>query len=81
MAYRSATTLKRHGIEHILIVNGHAGNGGGWASRMDHFARSWGCDVQFCSYWQAYCSGTGRRSAGIGGLPGACSQVRNIVRF
>ena len=53
VAYDICDCLSRHGIEHILIVNGHAGNGG-LGKRMEEFRERLGVDVQFCSYWEAY---------------------------
>jgi creatinine amidohydrolase len=46
-------SLQRHGVEHILIVNGHAGNGP-LGQHMESFRQRLGIDVQFCSYWDAY---------------------------
>lgn len=53
VAYDICDSLRRHGIEHILIVNGHAGNGP-LGKQMDDFRSRLGIDVQFASYWQAY---------------------------
>jgi creatinine amidohydrolase len=53
VAYEICDSLRRHGIEHILIVNGHAGNGP-LGQQMESFREKLGIDVQFCSYWQAY---------------------------
>ena len=53
VAFDLCESLSRHGIEHILIVNGHAGNGP-LSQRMEAFREKLGIDVQFCSYWQAY---------------------------
>ena len=53
IAYDICDSLRRHGIEHVLIVNGHAGNGP-LGQRMEEFGEKLGIDVQFCSYWQAY---------------------------
>ena len=53
VAFDICQSLQRHGIEHILIVNGHAGNGP-LGKQMDEFRQKLGIDVQFCSYWQAY---------------------------
>lgn len=53
VAYDICDNLRRHGMEHILIVNGHAGNGG-LGGRMEEFRERLGIDVQFCSYWEAY---------------------------
>lgn len=53
VAYDICNSLRRHGIEHILIVNGHAGNRP-LGEQMSDFQEKLGIDVQFCSYWQAY---------------------------
>jgi len=53
VAFDTCESLQRHGVEHILIVNGHAGNGP-LGQHMDDFSQKLGIDVQFCSYWQAY---------------------------
>ena len=53
VAYDICDSLRRHGIQHILIINGHAGNGP-LAQRMEDFRQRLGIDVQFYSYWQAY---------------------------
>ena len=53
VAFDICESLQRHGVEHILIVNGHAGNGP-LGQHMDDFRKRLGIDVQFCSYWEAY---------------------------
>ena len=53
VAYDVCESLKRHGIERVLICNGHAGNGplGG---QVEEFSKRLDMDVQFYSYWVAY---------------------------
>ena len=53
VAYDICDSLRRHGIGHILILNGHAGNSP-LGKEMERFRQQLGIDVQFCSYWQAY---------------------------
>jgi len=53
VAYDMCESLQRHGIEHIFIVNGHAGNGP-LGEHMEEFREKLGIDVQFQSYWAAY---------------------------
>ncbi|MCZ6635009.1 MAG: creatininase family protein [bacterium] len=53
VAYDICESLQRHGVEHILVVNGHAGNRP-LANHMEDFGKRLGIDVQFCSYWEAY---------------------------
>lgn len=53
VAYDICDSLRRHGMESILIVNGHAGNSS-LGQQMEEFRRRLGIDVEFCSYWEAY---------------------------
>jgi creatinine amidohydrolase len=53
VAFDICESLQRHGIEHILILNGHAGNGP-LGQHMEEFQEKLGIDVQFSSYWAAY---------------------------
>ena len=53
LIYDMCDSLKRHGIEHILIVNGHAGNGA-FQPYLEEVRPKLGIDVQFYSYWTAY---------------------------
>ena len=53
VAYDICDSLRRHGIEHILIINGHAGNSP-LGQRMEEFRERLGIDVRFHSYWEAY---------------------------
>ncbi len=53
MAFDICESLKRHGIEHIFICNGHAGNSP-LGKQMEDFRQRLGIDVRFASYWQAY---------------------------
>jgi creatinine amidohydrolase len=53
VAYDVCDSLRRHGVGHVLVVNGHAGNGP-LREKMGEFREKLGMDVQFCSYWEAY---------------------------
>lgn len=53
VAFDICESLKRHGIGHVLICNGHAGNGP-LRQRVGEFSQKLGIDVQFHSYWEAY---------------------------
>lgn len=54
MLYDVCDSLRRHGIGHILIVNGHAGNNRPVLERMEDFKERLGIQLEFCSYWEAY---------------------------
>ena len=53
VAYDICESLKRHGIEHIFICNGPAGNGP-LGKAGEEFSAKLGIDIQFSSYWAAY---------------------------
>ena len=53
VAFDICESLSRHGIEHVLIINGHAGNGP-LREYVGEFSDKLGIDVQFHSYWEAY---------------------------
>ena len=47
-------SLKRAGVENILILNGHGGNVGPISQRMGEFRRRLGVNLAFRSYWDVY---------------------------
>ena len=56
MLYDVADSMRRHGIDNILIVNGHAGNAGPVHQRLDGYREKLGINIAFHSYWEAYTS-------------------------
>ena len=52
--YDVADSMRRHGIENILIINGHAGNAGPVNERLEGFREQLGINIDFHSYWEAY---------------------------
>ena len=53
VAYDGMRIAKAIRVEHILICNGHAGNGP-LRDQVADFSEKLGIDVQFHSYWEAY---------------------------
>ena len=53
VAYDICRSLSRHGIEQVIIINGHAGNSP-LGEHMEDFRQKLGIDVEFYSYWSAY---------------------------
>ncbi|MCC6857180.1 MAG: creatininase family protein [Bryobacterales bacterium] len=49
-----AESLKRHGVQRVLILNGHGGNIAPLKEALPDFRAKLGIDVQFNSYWDAY---------------------------
>ncbi len=52
--YDVADSVHRHGIDNILIVNGHAGNAGPVNDRLSGYREKLGINIVFHSYWEAY---------------------------
>ena len=78
MAYDICDCLQRHGVEHILIVNGHAGNSP-LGKRMDEFRSRLGIDVRFCSYWQAYSQDFVKQHMESGQCPAHAAEFETSV--
>jgi creatinine amidohydrolase len=52
--YDVAESLRRHGVENVLVINGHAGNAGPVHERLNGFRERLGINLDFHSYWEAY---------------------------
>jgi len=54
VVFEICESLKTHGVEKILILNGHGGNVRPLRESLEDFRAKLGIDVQFNSYWDAY---------------------------
>ena len=72
--YDVADSLRRHGIENMLIVNGHAGNIGPVHERLDSFRERLGINLDFCSYWEAYTPELVQEQMESGRCPGHAAE-------
>lgn len=54
VVFETCESLKAHGVEKILILNGHGGNVRPLRDSIEGFRDKLGIDVQFNSYWDAY---------------------------
>jgi creatinine amidohydrolase len=54
VVYEICESLKTHGVNTILVLNGHGGNVGPLHDAVPDFARKLGINVQTSSYWDAY---------------------------
>ena len=78
VAYDICDSLCRHGIEHILIVNGHAGNRPLGAKTSD-FQEKLGIDIQFCSYWEAYSKAFVQEQLDSGDCPAHAAEFETSI--
>ncbi len=66
-------SLKRAGIENILILNGHGGNVKPLMRRIDEYRAKLGIELRFQSYWDVYDPALVQATMEKGSLPGhAC---------
>jgi creatinine amidohydrolase len=72
--YDVADSLRRHGIENVLLVNGHAGNIGPVHERLDSFRERLGINLDFCSYWEAYTPELVQEQMESGRCPGHAAE-------
>ncbi len=54
VVYDICESLKTHGVQNILVLNGHGGNVAPLQEAVPDFARKLGINVRFNSYWDAY---------------------------
>ena len=73
VAYDICDSLRRHGIEHILILNGHAGNAP-LGARMEDFRKRLDVDVRFVNYWEAYSPELVRAQMEAGKMPAHAAE-------
>ena len=78
VAYDICESLQRHGVEHILVVNGHAGNRP-LANHMEDFGKRLGIDVQFCSYWEAYSKDFVQATLDSGDCPAHAAEFETSI--
>lgn len=72
--YDVADSMRRHGIENILIVNGHAGNSGPVMQRLDGYREKLGINIAYHSYWEAYTSELVKEQMESGECPGHAAE-------
>ena len=72
--YDVADSMRRHGIENILIVNGHAGNSGPVMQRLDGYKEKLDINIAYHSYWEAYSGELVKEQMESGVCPGHAAE-------
>ncbi len=67
-------SLKRAGIENILILNGHGGNVKPLMRRIDEYRDKLGINLRFQSYWDVYDPALVQQTMEHGRLPGHADE-------
>lgn len=81
LVYDVADSMKRAGVKHILVVNGHAGNAGPIRNRLDELQSRLGIDFQFCSYWEAYTKEIVEKYMESGNCPAHASEFETSFAY
>ena len=78
--YDVCNSLKRAGIENILILNGHGGNVKPLMRRIDEYRDKLGINLRFQSYWDVYDPDLVQATMEMGRLPGhACEYETSTM--
>ena len=72
--YDVADSMRRHGIQNILIINGHAGNSGPVQQRLNNYREKLGINIEYHSYWEAYTSELIKEQMESGACPGHAAE-------
>ncbi len=74
VVYDICDSLKTHGVQHILILNGHGGNVAPLRESVAGFREKLGIDVLFHSYWDAYSPEINKKYMTSGKVPGHAAE-------
>jgi creatinine amidohydrolase/Fe(II)-dependent formamide hydrolase-like protein len=74
VVYDLCESLKNHGLKHVLILNGHAGNSRPLRENVAVWQSQLGIDLRFHSYWQAYTPEARREHMESGRVPGHAAE-------
>ncbi len=79
VVYDVCESLKRHGIQNILILNGHAGNSGPITQNLEKFQEKLGINLDAYSYWSAYTQEVVQKYMESGKCPAHASEFETSV--
>jgi creatinine amidohydrolase len=74
VVYDICDSLKTHGVERILILNGHGGNSAPLQERVPEMRRKLGIQLQMNSYWDGYTPDIIRKYMESGKAPGHAAE-------
>ena len=72
--YDICDSLKTHGVQNILILNGHGGNVAPLKERLADFRQKLGVKVEFNCYWDAYTPAIIKKYMQSGKAPGHAAE-------
>ncbi|MBN1292936.1 MAG: creatininase family protein [Candidatus Latescibacteria bacterium] len=74
LVYDICCSMKTHGINTILIVNGHGGNSRALRSSVADFSSKLGIPIDACSYWDSVSREQRREFTETGSIPGHADE-------
>jgi creatinine amidohydrolase len=74
VVYEICESLKTHGVNTILVLNGHGGNVGPLREAVPGFARQLAINIQTSSYWDAYKPDIVKKYMASGKAPGHAGE-------
>ena len=72
--YEICESLQAHGVQKILVLNGHGGNVAPLRESVPEFARKLKIDIQYNSYWDAYTPAIVKKYMASGKAPGHAGE-------
>ena len=72
--YEICESLQAHGVQKILVLNGHGGNVAPLRESVPDFARKLKIDIQYNSYWDAYTPAIVKKYMASGKAPGHAGE-------
>lgn len=74
-------SLKTHGLQTILILNGHGGNADPLKSEVAGWQQKLGVQIEACSYWEAFTkeNAAGLMQSGFSMIPGHSAEFETSV--
>ncbi len=79
VVYDICCSLKTHGIDTILILNGHGGNAGPLLDKVPDFRSKLGINIEFCSYWDCISPDMAKSLMESGNVPGHASEFETSL--
>ncbi|MBT3269483.1 creatininase family protein [Candidatus Poribacteria bacterium] len=79
VVWDACDSFVRHGIEHILILNGHGGNVAPMRGVVNQFRRYFGASIHFHSYWDFLPGDVAADGLVTGSVPGHAQEFETAM--
>ena len=78
LVYDICCSMKTHGIETILIVNGHGGNSRALRNSVTEFSSKLGITIDACQYWDSIPREQRKAFVETGSVPGHTDELETL---